>query len=521
MARPLGHLLPRLSQLERAAAGSALRRRRSRWVHAARRDRRLPGALPGGVRAPRPGGRRRPLDRVGRRRIPRSTTCVEISRLGRWSSPTVRFSVLIDRRARRGCRRTSSRSTWMATTTRARCRPGGSWWWAAANRAARSPRSWSTRVATSCSSCGRAAWMPRRIGGRDIMRWLIDAGFLGAPVESLPSPAARLLAMPTATGHGGGHDLDLRILRAKGVVAGRPFPGRVGSRGPVRRRPGGEHGLGGRAQPGADGPDPPTAAEQGIAGRRHREPGPFDPVAPERLSLDGIRRGPLRRRIPPRLPRVAAVAGGVRRIRLPDPEGWREQRRGWPLLPGRALPAEALVVAALRGGRGRGRRCQDDHRTARGDLRSRSRVPSTQWSAPARIPFPDAGRTGEAGRAPRRGDRPRLMRRVRAHAGRHIAGRARQPARHGQIGGGDDGTRTRVNGFADRSLATRARRHAQLALAAPRGFEPRFTDPKSAVLPARRRGICATLSRLAGHRCEGRKMERKTGLEPATLTLAR
>jgi len=60
-----------------------------------------------------------------------------------------------------------------------------------------------------------------------------------------------------------------------------------------------------------------------------------------------------------------------------------------------------------------------------------------------------------------------------------------------------------------------------IALAAPRGFEPRFTDPKSAVLPARRRGIGATLSRLAGHRSRGRRMERKTGLEPATLTLAR
>ena len=90
-----------------------------------------------------------------------------------------------------------------------------------------------------------------------------------------------------------------------------------------------------------------------------------------------------------------------------------------------------------------------------------------------------------------------------------------------QNDGGDDGTRTRVNGFADRSLATRARRHAHLALAAPRGFEPRFTDPKSAVLPVRRRGIGAPEARLAGHPRKGEKMERKTGLEPATLTLAR
>ena len=48
-------------------------------------------------------------------------------------------------------------------------------------------------------------------------------------------------------------------------------------------------------------------------------------------------------------------------------------------------------------------------------------------------------------------------------------------------------------------------------LAAPRGFEPRFTDPKSAVLP---------LDEGAAGTFEG-GMERKTGLEPATLTLAR
>jgi hypothetical protein len=49
--------------------------------------------------------------------------------------------------------------------------------------------------------------------------------------------------------------------------------------------------------------------------------------------------------------------------------------------------------------------------------------------------------------------------------------------------GGDDGNRTRVRGFADRSLDHSGTSPCQLALAAPRGFEPRFTDPKSAVLP--------------------------------------
>ena len=52
-----------------------------------------------------------------------------------------------------------------------------------------------------------------------------------------------------------------------------------------------------------------------------------------------------------------------------------------------------------------------------------------------------------------------------------------------KVCGGDDGNRTRVRGFADRSLDHSGTSPRQLALAAPRGFEPRFTDPKSAVLP--------------------------------------
>ena len=67
-------------------------------------------------------------------------------------------------------------------------------------------------------SCGKAAWVARRVGGRDIFHWFVDTGFLAEPVESLPAPAAKLAANPIATGHGGGHDLDLRVLRAKGVT---------------------------------------------------------------------------------------------------------------------------------------------------------------------------------------------------------------------------------------------------------------------------------------------------------------
>ena len=67
-------------------------------------------------------------------------------------------------------------------------------------------------------SCGRASWGPRRFGGRDLIWWLEATGFLDQTVASLASPSARVIATPVATGHGGGHDLNPRILRAMGVT---------------------------------------------------------------------------------------------------------------------------------------------------------------------------------------------------------------------------------------------------------------------------------------------------------------
>lgn len=67
-------------------------------------------------------------------------------------------------------------------------------------------------------ACGRAPWAPRRLGGRDLVWWLRETGFLEATVDSLPDPAARLAANVITTGHGGGRDLHLRTLRARGVT---------------------------------------------------------------------------------------------------------------------------------------------------------------------------------------------------------------------------------------------------------------------------------------------------------------
>ena len=136
-------------------------------------------------------------------------------------------------------------------------------------------------------ACGRAAWMPRRVAGRDIMRWLIDAGFLVAPVESLPSPAARLLAMPTATGHGGGHDLDLRVLRGKGVQLAGHFLGASGHEIRFADDLAASMAWGDERHRELMGLVRGTAAELGIP-VDIGEPPPFDPEAPEHLSLDGF-----------------------------------------------------------------------------------------------------------------------------------------------------------------------------------------------------------------------------------------
>ena len=66
-------------------------------------------------------------------------------------------------------------------------------------------------------ACGRAPWLPRRLGGRDIVSWLNETTFFDVPLASLPSPAARLVANLQVTGQRGGHDLNFRTLQAMGV----------------------------------------------------------------------------------------------------------------------------------------------------------------------------------------------------------------------------------------------------------------------------------------------------------------
>ena len=72
-------------------------------------------------------------------------------------------------------------------------------------------------------SCGRAPWVPRRLDGTDIVTWMAKTTFFEQPLATLPSPVARLVANPQATGARGGQDLTFRTLQALGV----PLLGRL------------------------------------------------------------------------------------------------------------------------------------------------------------------------------------------------------------------------------------------------------------------------------------------------------
>jgi pyridine nucleotide-disulfide oxidoreductase len=78
-------------------------------------------------------------------------------------------------------------------------------------------------------ACGRCPWAPRRIGGRDLIWWFRESGYADRTPDQLPSPAARLVGNPQATGHAGGHDLHFRVLHSMGVELLGRFLGAEGS----------------------------------------------------------------------------------------------------------------------------------------------------------------------------------------------------------------------------------------------------------------------------------------------------
>jgi putative flavoprotein involved in K+ transport len=137
-------------------------------------------------------------------------------------------------------------------------------------------------------ACGRAPWLPRRIGDHDLVWWALETGFLDVSVASLPSPAARLAANLLATGRDGGHDLHLRTLRRMGVTLLGRFVGADGHH--ARFAPD-------LAQSVAWGDERYSefmrlvrelATERALPQPEIPAPDPFDPSAPDGLDLRGF-----------------------------------------------------------------------------------------------------------------------------------------------------------------------------------------------------------------------------------------
>lgn len=78
-------------------------------------------------------------------------------------------------------------------------------------------------------SVGRCGPVPRRYRGHDIFWWLrelrtrgLEVGVTLPTAADLPAPAARFACNPQLTGHGGGHDVNLRRMSMAGLrLAGR------------------------------------------------------------------------------------------------------------------------------------------------------------------------------------------------------------------------------------------------------------------------------------------------------------
>lgn len=135
---------------------------------------------------------------------------------------------------------------------------------------------------------GRVPWAPRRIAGRDLIWWAQESGYLDMSVESLPDPRARLGGNILATGHGGGHDLNLRTLQGIGVTLLGHFLGVDG--GALRFAPD-------LAESVAWGDEryrqfmalvSKTATEHGWDPPEIHEPDPFGGRSPEQLALSAV-----------------------------------------------------------------------------------------------------------------------------------------------------------------------------------------------------------------------------------------
>jgi putative flavoprotein involved in K+ transport len=65
-------------------------------------------------------------------------------------------------------------------------------------------------------ACGHVAWAPRSINGKDIFWWILESGLADQRYDEV-TPEARLVGNSLASGHDGGHTVNLPILQAKGI----------------------------------------------------------------------------------------------------------------------------------------------------------------------------------------------------------------------------------------------------------------------------------------------------------------
>ena len=137
-------------------------------------------------------------------------------------------------------------------------------------------------------ACGRAGWGPRRIGDHDVFWWLSEAGDLDDRTDSLPDPTARLGANLQASGHHGGHDLHYRTLRALGVTLLGHFLGAEGDTARFAADLGESVAAGDQRHVKVMGGFREFAAKRGLDWPDPPGPEPFDPDAPETVSLSGF-----------------------------------------------------------------------------------------------------------------------------------------------------------------------------------------------------------------------------------------
>jgi putative flavoprotein involved in K+ transport len=184
-------------------------------------------------------------------------------------------------------------------------------------------------------SCGRAPWLPRRIGDHDLFWWLKESGYLDAGVETLPEPRARLWANVLASGRHGGHDLHLRTLHELGVVLLGHFAGADGQRASFTADLSESLAWGDERYAQLMELFARFATETGIPRPEDPDPAPFDCDARESLDLKGFG--------------AVVFAGGFR----PDYESWVHipggfDDLGFPIHEGGAsLAAEGLYFVGV------------------------------------------------------------------------------------------------------------------------------------------------------------------------------